>query len=32
MRDSQNSKEGTLDEMPCSGELIEPLSIRKSGN
>ena len=33
MRDSQDSKGGTLDEMPYSGEreLVEPTSSRKTG-
>jgi hypothetical protein len=32
VRNSQNSKEGTLDEMPYTGEreLIEPTSVRKT--
>jgi hypothetical protein len=34
MRDSQDSQEGTLDEMPDNREreLIEPTSIRKTGH
>jgi hypothetical protein len=34
VRDSQDSKGGTLDEMPDSGEreLIEPTSSRKTGH
>jgi hypothetical protein len=33
MRHSQNSEEGTLDEMPDKEkELIEPTSIRKTGH
>jgi hypothetical protein len=34
VRDSQDSKEGTLDEMPSSmeRELIKPTSIRKLGH
>jgi len=33
VRDPQDSKEGTLDKMPYSGEreLIEPISSRKTG-
>jgi hypothetical protein len=34
LRDSQDSKGGTLDEMPYSGEreLAEPISSRKTGH
>jgi hypothetical protein len=34
MKDSQDSKEGTLDEMPDSREreLVEPTSSRKTGH
>ena len=32
VRDSQDSKGGTLDEMPHSGELVEPTSSRKTGH
>ena len=34
VRDSQDSKRGTLDEMPYSGEkeLVEPTSSRKTGH
>jgi hypothetical protein len=34
VRDSQDSKRGTLDEMPYTGEreLVEPTSSRKTGH
>jgi hypothetical protein len=34
VRDSEDSKGGTLDEMPCSGEreFIKPTSSRKTGH